>query len=173
MKNIFHINNKQKQALIAFYKGVINAGLSKKMAVFAFFGLINMFQLAIAAAPSDPISPTQENLVQASSINAQSLLENNYRAITTTLTAYSSTADQTDDTPWITAANTRARDGVVAANFLAFGTKIMIPRLFGDKVFTVEDRMDKRFDNRIDVWFPDRQTAKYFGITKAQVLVLN
>ncbi|MDP3003980.1 MAG: hypothetical protein Q8N43_00505, partial [Candidatus Azambacteria bacterium] len=34
------------------------------------------------------------------------------------LTAYSSTPDQTDDTPFITASNTRVRDGIVAANFL-------------------------------------------------------
>lgn len=173
MKNIFHITNKQKRVFIAYVKGIINASLSKKMAVFAFFGVINMFQLAIAAAPSEPISPTQENLVQATSINAQSLLENNYRTITATLTGYSSTADQTDDTPWVTASNTRTREGVVAANFLAFGTQIMIPKLFGDKIFTVEDRMASRFDNRVDIWFPDRQTAKHFGITKAKILVLN
>lgn len=90
-----------------------------------------------------------------------------------TMTAYSSTPDQTDDSPFITASNTRVRDGIVASNFLPFKTKIMIPELFGNKVFTVEDRMHRRFGDRVDVWFADRATAARFGLQEAQILVLN
>ena len=43
------------------------------------------------------------------------------------ITAYSSTPCQTDDTPYITAAGTSVRDGIVANNYLSFGTKIRIP----------------------------------------------
>lgn len=81
-------------------------------------------------------------------------------------TAYSSTADQTDDTPFIAANGTYVHDGMVAANFLAFGTKIKIPDKFGDKIFVVEDRMHRRFQNRIDIWFPDRKSALKFGYDK-------
>jgi len=88
------------------------------------------------------------------------------------LTGYSSTPDQTDDTPFITASNTRVRDGVVAANFLAFGTKVKIPAIFGDKVFTVEDRMAKKHNDKIDIWFPERHLAKNFGIKEAEVVIL-
>ena len=88
------------------------------------------------------------------------------------LTAYSSTVDQTDDTPFTTASNTRTRDGVIAANFLAFGTKVKIPGIFGDKVFTVEDRMAKKHDGKIDIWFPERYLAKNFGVQEAEVLIL-
>jgi len=88
------------------------------------------------------------------------------------LTAYSSTPDQTDDTPFITASNTHVRDGIVAANFLAFGTKVQIPEIFGDKVFVVEDRMAKKHSNKIDIWFPERHLAKKFGIREAEVMVL-
>ncbi len=88
------------------------------------------------------------------------------------LTAYSSTPDQTDDTPFITASNTRVRDGVVAANFLEFGTQIKIPSIFGDKVFTVEDRMAKKHDGKIDIWFPERHQAKKFGIKEVEVIVM-
>lgn len=88
------------------------------------------------------------------------------------LTAYSSTPDQTDDTPFITASNTRVRDGIVAANFLAFGTRVQIPEIFGDKVFIVEDRMAKKNSNKIDIWFPERHSAKKFGIREADVIVL-
>ena len=76
------------------------------------------------------------------------------------LTAYSSTADQTDSTPFITASGSHVRDGIVAANFLAFGTKVKIPEIFGDKVFTVEDRMALKHSDKIDIWFPKSATGK-------------
>lgn len=88
------------------------------------------------------------------------------------LTGYSSTFDQTDDTPFVTASNTRVRDGIVAANFLAFGTKVKIPAVFGDKVFTVEDRMAKKHNDKMDVWFPERHLARNFGIKEADVIIL-
>ena len=37
------------------------------------------------------------------------------------LTAYSSSVDETDDTPFITASGKHVRDGIVATNFLPFG----------------------------------------------------
>ncbi len=88
------------------------------------------------------------------------------------LTAYSSTPDQTDSTPFITTSNSRVRDGVVAANFLAFGTKVKIPGIFGDKVFTVEDRMAEKHNDKMDIWFPERYLAKNFGVKEADVIIL-
>lgn len=86
------------------------------------------------------------------------------------ITAYSSTPDQTDDSPFITASNTHVRDGVVAANFLPFKTKIRIPKLFGDKIFTVEDRM--RSNVKVDIWFPTRQEALNFGARRTQIEIV-
>ncbi|KKS19241.1 MAG: hypothetical protein UU76_C0003G0044, partial [Parcubacteria group bacterium GW2011_GWC1_41_7] len=71
---------------------------------------------------------------------------------------------ETDDDPWITASGSDTRDGIVASNFLPFGTKIRIPSLFGDKVFIVEDRMNRRHTERIDVWMPSKFDALLFGI---------
>ncbi len=88
------------------------------------------------------------------------------------LTAYSSTPDQTDDSPFITASNTQVHDGIVAANFLDFGTEVKIPSLFGDKVFTVEDRMAKKHNDKMDIWFPERYLAKNFGVKEANVIIL-
>ncbi|MFH1890038.1 MAG: hypothetical protein ABIJ91_00485 [Candidatus Kuenenbacteria bacterium] len=81
-----------------------------------------------------------------------------------TVSAYSSTNGQTDDTPYLTAFNTPIRDGVVAANFLPVGTVIRFPDKFGDRLFVVEDRMDERFSLQVDVWMSDREEAKKFGI---------
>jgi 3D (Asp-Asp-Asp) domain-containing protein len=88
------------------------------------------------------------------------------------VTAYSSTPEETDDTPFLTARNTETRDGIVAANFLPFGTKLQIPEHFGDKVFTVEDRMHRRKTNFVDVWMPTKEDAKRFGISYTSIIIL-
>ncbi|MEK7566785.1 MAG: hypothetical protein AAB527_01470 [Patescibacteria group bacterium] len=88
------------------------------------------------------------------------------------LTAYSSTPDQTDSTPHITASNTKVRHGIVAANFLPLGTEIQIPEVFGDKVLVVEDRMHRRKTDFVDVWMPTRQDAKNFGIRRAKIIIV-
>lgn len=89
-----------------------------------------------------------------------------------TVTAYSSTVDQCDDTPFITANGTHVRDGIIAANSLAFGTKVQFPDVFGDKIFVVEDRMNARYSDRADIWFETREEAKQFGIKKLRMIVL-
>ena len=86
--------------------------------------------------------------------------------------AYSSTPDQTDDSPFITAWNTHVRDGIIAANFLPFGTKVKIPEIYGDKIFVVEDRMNRRYWHKIDIWFPDRASALNFGVKTVKIHIL-
>lgn len=88
------------------------------------------------------------------------------------LTAYSSTPEETDSTPHLTAQNTPVREGIVAANFLPFGTRIKIPSVFGDREFVVEDRMHRRKTNFVDVWMPTKEEAKAFGIRQADILVV-
>lgn len=83
-----------------------------------------------------------------------------------TVTAYSSTPDQTDDSPFITANGTYVHDGIVATNFLAFGTKVRFPEYSGDKIYTVEDRMAKKNSHKIDIWMPSRGAALDFGVKK-------
>ncbi len=90
----------------------------------------------------------------------------------TTITGYSSTPEETDDTPFITASGALTRPGVVAANFLPFGTKVRIPALFGDRVFTVEDRMHARNSDKVDIWFSSKEEALNFGRRSASVEVL-
>lgn len=92
--------------------------------------------------------------------------------ITIPITAYSSTADQTDDSPFITANGTVVRDGVVAANFLPLGSRVKIPALFGDKEFVVADRMNKRYYYKMDIWMPSREQAQLFGLQYHEIEVL-
>jgi 3D (Asp-Asp-Asp) domain-containing protein len=86
------------------------------------------------------------------------------KTIILTVTGYSSSYDETDDDPWITAYNTLVRDGIAASNVLPFGTKIKIPSLFGDKIFTIEDKMNPRHQGNLDIWFNSKEEALNFGI---------
>ena len=95
------------------------------------------------------------------------------KTIIMTVTAYSSTPEETDDTPFITASGKYVADGIVANNFLPFGTKVAIPELYGDKVFIVQDRMNKRMgDYRLDIWFPTKMEAKIFGVETTKIEIL-
>src|SRR3989339_21845 len=86
-------------------------------------------------------------------------------------TAFNSLEGQTDSTPWITASGTRCREGVIASNFLPMGTKVLIEG-FGNQVFTVEDRMNKRYYKKIDIWFRHYNDARKFGIKKIKYHVV-
>lgn len=93
-----------------------------------------------------------------------------------TITAYNSLPEQTDDTPCITANGfdlcKHWTEDTIAANFLKFGTKVRIPELFGDRIFIVRDRMNKRFSDRVDVWFIDKQEARVFGKRTARIEIV-
>jgi 3D (Asp-Asp-Asp) domain-containing protein len=93
-----------------------------------------------------------------------------------TITAYNSDIGQTDDSPCITANNFNVCDygieDTIAANFLPFGSKVKIPELFGDRVFIVRDRMNRRFSNRVDVWMIERPDAINFGVKVARIEIL-
>lgn len=89
------------------------------------------------------------------------------------VTAYSSTVWETDDNPHLTAAGTWVRDGIVANNMLPFGTKIRMPELYGDKVFVVEDRMNRiKGDYHVDIWFPSYWEALDFGAKRTYIEIL-
>ncbi len=92
--------------------------------------------------------------------------------ITVRVTAYSSTREETDSTPRITASGTATRDGIVAANFLPFGTRIRIPELFGNRIFVVEDRMHRRKKQHVDVWMRSKRAAIRFGIQRTEVVIV-
>jgi 3D (Asp-Asp-Asp) domain-containing protein len=95
-------------------------------------------------------------------------------------TAYNSVPGQTDKDPWIAAWNNRLRPGqkVIAVSRdlekhgLTNGAKVKIEGLPG--TYTVRDRMNKRFKNRIDVWMErDVKKARRWGKKKLKVSLLN
>lgn len=93
--------------------------------------------------------------------------------MTLQISAYNSEVGQTDDSPFITANGSYVHDGIVATNILPFGTRVKIPALFGEKVFTVTDRMNKRYQNHMDVWMEHKADALRFGRRSAVVEVIH
>ncbi|MCK4473760.1 3D domain-containing protein [Candidatus Parcubacteria bacterium] len=114
----------------------------------------------------------QENTLSANS-NPQNPEPEVVQKIRVIVTAYSSTVWQTDNDPFITAAGTWVKDGIVANNKYPFGTKIRMPEIYGDKIFVVEDRMHWRKGNyHIDVWCASYEEAKNFGAKRTFIEIL-
>jgi 3D (Asp-Asp-Asp) domain-containing protein len=87
-------------------------------------------------------------------------------------TGYSSTPEETDDTPFITASGKVVSPGTVAMNWLPLGTTIRIPKLFGDRIFVVEDRMNERYHDNVDIWFANKSDAQKFGLRHTCIEVI-
>lgn len=96
-------------------------------------------------------------------------------------TGYSSSIYETDSTPFITASNTRTREGILALSRdllkrytpgapFDFGDRVHVPGL-GE--FIVEDSMNSRWNNRIDIWFPSRLEAVRFGVKEVYLRTID
>lgn len=94
------------------------------------------------------------------------------QTMTINVTAYSSTPDQTSGNPFITASGSHVEDGVIAANFLPIGTKVRFPDYYGNKVFTVEDRMSAKYWYKADIWMETREEAKNWGVRYTTIEIL-
>lgn len=88
------------------------------------------------------------------------------------VTGYSSREEETDTTPYETASGSIVYWGGIASNSYSFGTQLRFPDMFGDKIFVVRDRMNSRYKNRLDIWFPHYTQAQRFGIKNLRVEIL-
>lgn len=139
-------------------------------------GINQMFLGAPLYVPRE--DPGIESTIVGNAVLASSVI--NHEPLSATLrqrlyleiSAYNSEVAQTDDSPFITASNTHVRDGIVATNILPFGTRVKIPAYFGDKIFVVEDRMNKRYQNHMDIWMEQKSNALSFGRRAAIVEVI-
>ena len=84
------------------------------------------------------------------------------------VSAYNSVPGQTDSTPCIAARGydlcAANEENVIAANFVPIGTKVKFPEIFGNKEFTVVDRMNARYKYRADLWMKQISDARKFGV---------
>ena len=90
------------------------------------------------------------------------------QSFTANITAYSSSPDETDDSPFYMANGNHVYDGAVACpRSYEFDTKLLI----NGKIYTCEDRFNKRYElalNKdgmvhIDIWKGSKEEAIEFG----------
>ncbi len=85
---------------------------------------------------------------------------------TVTVTAYNPTTSQCDDDPLIAASMRKVRSGTIAVSRdlfdqgWVFGRKV---RIEGYGIFEINDLMNKRFTQRIDIFMWDEGQARQFG----------
>ena len=86
-----------------------------------------------------------------------------------TVTAYSSSPDETWGDPFITASGRRVFDGLVACpRALPFGTQVSI----GDRTYQCYDRLHRKYDHRFDIWMATKAAALTFGQQRLPVEVI-
>lgn len=86
------------------------------------------------------------------------------------VTAYTSHPDETDDTPEVNAAGEKPGHGSLACpRRFELGTAFVIE----GKRYVCDDRMNRRFTNRFDIWMPSREQAIEFGIQNMPVEIAN
>ena len=131
---------------------------------------ICLLGIAIPQASNADFANTKDAAYVAKATNeAQKAI----KKIQVVVTAYASVPEETDDTPFITASGKTVKDGIIANNMLPFGTKVRIPALYGNKIFTVEDRMNQRKGYyHVDIWFPEYEQAKDFGAKISDIEIL-
>ncbi len=139
----------------------------------------------VAVKPAPKPTPKPAAVVRATS--SRSLL-----TITAKSTAYNSLANQTDSTPFVTATGARTRFGVVALSRdllrrIPYGSIVRIEdlgswangrgrgtynRMLSGVNFIVEDTMNARKRNTVDVWMPTRRGAIQWGARQIRVTVI-
>jgi len=89
-------------------------------------------------------------------------MEQPHSFVSATVTAYTSSVDETDDDPFVTASGKLVRKGTLACpSMYEFGTIVEIE---GER-YTCEDRMNKRYrhTSRFDIWFETKHDAYLWG----------
>jgi len=146
------------------------------MAFGIFLGIFPMLEsknlgIETGLTMSDSLGVVQGNSLLATS-NPLSY-NSQIRKMGVVITGYSSSPWETDDNPYLTAAGTQVREGIIANNMLPFGTKVKIPELYGDKIFVVEDRMSwKKGYYHVDIWFSSYWEALDFGSERTYIEIL-
>lgn len=138
--------------------------------------------LALRDGVNNMIDSMSQNIVNADDKSEFPVSEERapVRTRNVVATAYSSDPAQTDDTPCMPAMSSFdlcknfAENGVedtIAANFLPLGTKVRFPDTFGDRIFTVRDRMNSKYNgqSRIDFWMNEKSDAVQFGVKRMKM----
>ena len=94
-----------------------------------------------------------------------------HEIVRASISAYTSSVEETDDTPDINAMGTKPKQGSIACpTRYKFGTEVFIK----EKKYICDDRMSTRYagGDFFDIWFESRADAIHFGRQTIEVKVL-
>lgn len=156
------------------------------------FAIFLLYQLAVVSEDSSAaLQRTLEQLSRstASLTEARAQLDRDDRLITqllkgwdrtapvlskqVTVTSYTSRPEETDSTPYITACNTPVIVGGAAVSRDLFnlvggcGKKVV---LVGYGSLTINDKLNSRYKNAIDIWSGDLKAARLHGRQTAEMV---
>lgn len=163
--------------------------LAAMLAVFGIFEFVRVFTVALASAAPEPMplerapyivkrDPVPGHLHRNNDLLAEifghPVGDRPVFSMTLTATGYSARKEECDSTPEVTASMTPSRVGVIAisrdleANVgLKMGQMVVIK---GMGLFRVEDRMNKRWEGRIDILHGNPEAARLFGKREVEIL---
>ncbi len=87
--------------------------------------------------------------------------------------AYTARAEECDEEPWVTSSGRPSRVGAIAVSRdlerlgVNLGDMVIIK---GMGLFKVEDRMNKRWEGKIDILHAHLQAAKNFGVEPVEIM---
>jgi 3D (Asp-Asp-Asp) domain-containing protein len=115
-----------------------------------------------------------EAMLMEKHFELEALKEKRIRELT--VTAYTPRRIETDNDPTTTASMTEVREGIVAVsrdlfeNGWVFGRKVYIK---GHGVFEIQDLMNERFEERMDIFMWSLNEARKFGKQQLKVALIN
>lgn len=160
----------KKAARAVLMRDILSAGVM--IAAIVLTGVL----AAMSAVPQPPDAHAQE-LVPVAPQKAPSAPEAPApehpagSAVYATVTAYSSSPDETDDTPFITADGSHVTRGTLACpSRYEFGQKVLID----GEIYTCQDRMAARYRNleHFDIWMPSKAAALAYGTKQITITIL-
>ncbi|WP_285906746.1 3D domain-containing protein [Pseudodesulfovibrio pelocollis] len=134
------------------------------LAVVAFAKQQEIDTLRHKLALSEQTAVARKNMVEEARLIQRAMHANPVRTVT--VTAYNPTVEQCDDDPLIAASMRKVRAGTIAVSRdlfdqgWVFGRKV---RIEGLGIFEINDLMNKRFTQRIDIFMWDEGEARQFG----------
>jgi len=189
--------NKNKNKINDFFAYLSKKTKKHKTIIFTFLVVVIVFDCflfplptlaqaktgTIIANTSSELSDPESQTIPADINNPAPLANlpknNNAAPIKTKIvqiTAYNSEVGQCDGDPCTTANGfnvcEHGIEDTIATNALPFGAQVRIPELFGGRIFTVRDRMNSRYHDRVDVWMLDHKDAIKFGLKTAKIEIL-
>jgi len=102
---------------------------------------------------------------------AEAIPPQEHKVVVATITAYTSSIDETDSEPFITASGERTTHGTIACpSKYDFGTVVVIE----GRQYKCNDRMNRRYrsQERFDIWVETKAEAFEWGVREINIKVL-